>query len=143
MRRLLPFLSLLFLLVVPRAAQPEDFTLHSSWSVQATPAAATQATVTLAAKPGGRHVAVSGTVCAIGVAAQGPIVFNLRDGATGAGTILWSVTLEALAGASACQSFVVPGIKGSVNVAMTLESSAAPAATNLATVTLQGYDSQY
>ena len=113
--------------------------IFSYWSIQHQPAAATAATISQAAQAGTRHIAKHLTVCVNGVAAQPSLVFNLRDGATGAGTILWSARLSALAGDSNCQSADVE-IIGTTNTAMTLESAAAPAATNFATVTLNGFD---
>lgn len=111
------------------------------WAIQHQPAAATQATITRAAGGAGtRHVCTSITVSIAAVAAQGAITFNLRDGATGAGTILWSVTLIAAAGTGRDVTISDLHIVGSDNTAMTLESAAAPAATNFATVALTGHD---
>lgn len=111
----------------------------SYWSVQHQPAAATQATISQAAAAGVRHVAKHLTICVSAVAAQPTLVFNLRDGATGAGTIVWSARLMSAAGAGQCLSADVD-IIGTAGTAMTLESAAAPAATNFATVALNGYD---
>lgn len=127
----------LVLVILPALAVPQSVT--SYWSVQHQPAAATQATISVAAAAGARHVAKHITVCVSGTAAQGSLLFNLRDGATGAGTILWSVRLMAAAGQGMCHSADID-IAGTVNTAMTLESAAAPAATNFATVSLNGYD---
>jgi hypothetical protein len=74
------------------------------------------------------------------VAAQPDIIFNLRDGASGAGTVLWSIRLALAAGQSYAQTHPLPDIEGSANTAMTLESAAAPAATNFASVVLNTYD---
>lgn len=111
------------------------------WAINQAPAAATQATVTRAAAGAGvRHVCKSITVSIAAVAAQGAITFNLRDGASGAGTILWTVTLIAPAGNGRDVTIGNLNIVGSANTAMTLESAVAPAATNFATVAMTGYD---
>lgn len=110
------------------------------WAIRSQPAAATQATVSRAAVASTRHVCKSITLSLLGVAAQGPIEFFLRDGATGAGAVLWSIRLQCPAGD--VRTIVLSGVNivGSVNTAMTLESGAAPAATNFASVALTGYD---
>jgi hypothetical protein len=130
-------LLLALLVAIPLAVSAQS--AFSYWSIQHQPAAATAATIGQAAQAGTRHIAKHITICVSGVAAQPSLVFNLRDGATGAGTIVWSARLSAAAGASSCQSADVD-IIGTTNTAMTLESAAAPAATNFATVTLNGYD---
>jgi hypothetical protein len=115
----------------------------TAWAVQHTPAAATAATISVAATNQLRHVATSVTACITATAVQGPVIVNLRDGATGAGTILWTTRLASqTAGTVNCQS-VAGYWKGSNNVAMTLETASAPAATNLATVSMSGYDDRY
>lgn len=134
MQKLFAVLLALALPVVALPAPP------NTWAINHAPAAATKPTITRAA--GGanvRHTATSITVCAVGVAAQGPITFNLRDGATGAGTVLWTATVSAPIGQSVCVSPAPVNIVGSRNTAMTLEAAAAPAATNFATVSLTGY----
>ena len=124
-------------LLLPALAVPQ--TVTQQWAVYQTPAAATQATISKAALAARRHVATSITVCLNAVAAQAaPVVFNLRDGATGAGTVKWSASLIAPAGYAQCVTLPV-SIPGSTNTAMTLESAAAPAASNFATVSLNGY----
>lgn len=110
------------------------------WAIQHQPAAATQATISRAAVANTRHVCRSVAVSLVATGAQTVVRFNLRDGASGAGTILWSVAL-ALAGAG-CANVVLGGLDvvGSLNTAMTLESGIAPAAGNFAAVSLTGYD---
>lgn len=114
---------------------PTDF------SVVSVPAVSTQATVTKAAQAGMGHVCTGIYAALMAVAAQTIIALNLRDGVSGAGTILWS------------KQYVVPingildinisdlSIKGTIGNAMTLEWSAAPVANNFESVTLTGYDS--
>jgi hypothetical protein len=111
------------------------------WAIQHQPAAATQATITRAAGGAGvRHVCRSITVSLLAVAAQGQIIVNLRDGGTGAGTILWSAGFVLAAGSSDRIALSGLNIVGTANTAMTLEFAAAPAATNFAQVALSGYD---
>jgi hypothetical protein len=110
------------------------------WSITNQPATATQATITKAAAPGQRHVATSISAVISAVAAQPAIHVNLRDGATGAGTILWSQTVAVGAGGVAAIQLGGLNIPGTGGNAMTLETDAAPAATNFASVSLTGYD---
>lgn len=116
------------------SAPPGEF------AVEHRPAAATAATIGLAAVPGSRWVCRSVTASLVATAAQGQIDVLLRDGATGAGTVLWSTRIAALAGTSVNVSLAGLNIAGSVNTAMTLEFAAAPAATNFAGVALTAYD---
>jgi hypothetical protein len=112
----------------------------TSWAINHAPAAATQATTSKAAVAGQRHITTGITICVDATAAQTSLVFNLRDGATGAGTVLWTARLSGAASTNACLSSGAIFIVGTTNTAMTLESSAAPAATNFATVSLAGFD---
>lgn len=128
------------LFALPAAAQ---FQNNSGWFfVVSQPAATTAASASKAAGGGTtKHVATSVTVCISAVAAQPDIIFNLRDGATGAGTIVWTARLGTpTLGATQCVTSPPLHIVGSNNTAMTLESAAAPAATNFATASLSGYD---
>jgi hypothetical protein len=107
-----------------------------------TPAAATQATVSVAAVSGVQFVAqsISFSVAVDGTHAQTAIQVNLRDGATGAGTILWSTTV--LKAATEAETFFHVGglnIVGTSNHAMTLEFSAAGVAGSLESVSLTYY----
>lgn len=130
-------LILALLIALPLAVTAQS--IFSYWAIQHQPAATTAATIGAPALPYGRHVAKYITACTSGVAAQPTIVVNLRDGGTGAGTILWSSRLSAAAGTSQCIHSNVD-IIGSTNTIMTLETAAAPASTNFATVALGGYD---
>jgi hypothetical protein len=114
-----------------------------SWAVPHTPAAATQATASRAAGAATiRHVCtgISYGFNAINVEA-GTFLINLRDGASGAGTILqsWRVGPFA-AGASVRESISDLNIPGSLATAMTMEFAGAPAAGNFEFVDLHGYD---
>lgn len=115
------------------------------WSVLSTPAAGSQATASKSAGAAGvRHVAdcvsISGGAVAAPVATA--LQINLRDGATGAGTVLWSITVVAPAAAgNTIPAMSVCGLNlvGTAATAMTLEFSSLLA--NLSeSVTLTGYD---
>jgi hypothetical protein len=117
------------------------------WSVTSNPGVGAQATASRPASPapiGGqdcRHVctSISATfVAAAATTAQATV--NLRDGATGAGTILgsWVLAFPGVIGSSAILSLATLEIIGSPNTAMTLEFSAATA-TQFQSVTLTGH----
>lgn len=115
------------------------------WAVSHAPAANTQATASKAAGGAGvRHIARSVSITlANGAAAPTAalVTVNLRDGATGAGSILatWTLAVTAVAGAVVQKEVVIPdGLPGTANTAMTLETSAAPGANVSASVTLFG-----
>jgi hypothetical protein len=115
----------------------------STWNQTSAPAANTQATTTKAAGGGTvRHVTTSVTWCfATDTAAgAGPFAINLRDGASGAGTVLrtWYANLPA-AENSTCFGLSGLNITGSANTAMTLEFAAAGGAATLETVGFSGY----
>lgn len=121
----------------------------STWSCTHAPAAATQATCSKAAGGGTvRHVVTHITVCLLDNT-TGPvsIVFGLRNGATGVGTIMWTVYvgIPRVQGAtlaledSKCVVTPIPSLTGSANTAMTLESTSTPPVDSFATVTLMGY----
>lgn len=115
-----------------------------SWTVNNTPAVAAQATATKAAGGTGvRHVATGITATlASGSAASTIVSVNLRDGATGAGNILWTGVMTAPIGTSA-PPIELSGLQimGSPNTAMTLEFSAGAGATTQESVSLQGFES--
>lgn len=127
-------------------ANADVATTPGQWSVVHAPAANTQATASRAAKAGFRHVAQTVTATLV-AGASAPtavqVTVNLRDGATGAGTVIWSgvMSVPATAGQSS-QPLVLSGLNlvGSVNTAMTLEFSAAGGANTVEAVTLTGYD---
>jgi hypothetical protein len=110
------------------------------WSITHTPAVATQASASKAAVSGIRHYCRSISAIISAVAAQAGIHVVLRDGASGAGTILWSQTIALPVGGIAVIQLDNLNIPGSPNTAMTLEPDAAPAGTNFASVSLTGYD---
>lgn len=118
--------------------------LEARWSVTSNPAAGSQATASRAAAVGRRHVAdcVSFSAASTTAPQLTALTVNLRDGATGAGTVLWTVQVvaPAVTGQNVAP-FVFCGLDlpGSVNTAMTLEFSAA-LANLIQSVTLAGYD---
>ena len=113
----------------------------STWTLNNAPATATQATVSKAA--GGttvRHVATGVTAClAAGANATGPIIVNLRDGATGAGTVLKAWALSAPVSGSVCIPITGINVTGSANTAMTIEFAGAGAVASQETVEMSGY----
>jgi hypothetical protein len=120
-------------------------TRPGDWSVTHAPAVNTVATISKAAGGAGvRHVCTSITGAIRGgttapAAIQGTL--TLRDGATGAGTILWSQTVVLAAAVGAKDEVCVSGLNivGSANTAMTLEFAAAGGANTFESVALTGY----
>lgn len=118
---------------------------QGTWAVNHVPATATQATISKAAVAATRHVctAISWSLCVDGTNAQAVIrKIYLRDGATGAGTILmaWAVNIAVATGNPVTFSISDLNIVGSVNTAMTLEFDAAGVTGSQQTVNLVGYD---
>lgn len=113
--------------------------INSSWTAFSTPAAATVATATRASAGAGKRNICNSISYSIGaVAAQAVLTLVLRDGASGVGTIIWSLTLGPLPAAGQLNNNVPVNIQGSVATAMTLEFTAAPAATNFESVAMTG-----
>jgi hypothetical protein len=113
----------------------------STWSVTHTPAANTQATASKGSGGGSvRHVTTSIHACFAGTAAAAPVQVNLRDGASGAGTVLWSgyLGIEAV---NAANCINVSGLAfiGTAATAMTLEFAAGGGASTNQTVSLTGF----
>jgi hypothetical protein len=111
-----------------------------TWQINNTANAGTP-TVSKASGGGSvRHVAacVSISVAAAGTA-QPAVQVNLRDGATGAGTIIRTWQLAAPANDSATVDLCGLNITGSAATAMTIEFAAATAAATQASVNLSGY----
>lgn len=115
------------------------------WSETHAPAVNTQATKSKTAGAAGvRHVCKWLSIT-LGQNSTGSVqtllTFNLRDGATGAGTILASFTLSCPATAGECKVLTLSGLNivGSAATAMTLESASAPAAQTYASVSFGGY----
>lgn len=118
----------------------------AGWTIQNTGGGGAQATASQAAGAAGvRHVmtAILVTVSATAAPAQTAMVLNIRDGASGAGTIKWSATLVLPATAGASQVIQLSGltIVGSAATAMTIEFTAG-LANVIQSVNAQGYDIQ-
>lgn len=116
-----------------------------NWAQQHSPAVSLQATTTKPAGAAGvRHICTAVSLGFSATTALGGITtvtFNLRDGGTGAGTILWAWQFTLPAAVQAPFIVVVTdlAIVGSAATAMTLEGSAL--VTNLMEfVNLSGYD---
>lgn len=114
------------------------------WSVIHNPAASSQATASIAAEASTRHVVDCIAFSAVSTSAPvaTALTINVRDGATGAGTIIWTYQVVALA---ATGQNVTPhsicglNLVGTTNTAMTLEFSAL--LTNLIeSVSISGYN---
>lgn len=116
------------------------------WTQLSAPAAGTQGTTSkTAGSTGVRHVAdcVSYSAGAIAAPAATTLTINLRDGATGAGTVIWTktVTIPATAAPHYDNNFCGLNLIGTAATAMTLEFSASLASES-ESVTLTGYDVQ-
>lgn len=115
-----------------------------TWSITHAPAANTKATISQAAVAGMVHVAeCASAVITAGTTAPTAAVttLQLRDGATGAGTIeaSWAVAVPATAGLMSPPIMLCGlGIAGSPNTAMTLEFAAAAGANTFESVSLSG-----
>lgn len=117
------------------------------WYISQVPAVATVATASKAAGAAGvQHVMIQGgwsLSCA--ATAQTPIAITVRDGASGAGTVLWAWSAAALA--DTCVNVALPPgiyLVGSAATAMTIEfaSGGTIVAAAQATVCAAGYDVQ-
>lgn len=112
------------------------------WSITHVPAVGVVATITKAAGGAGvRHICTS-IMAKVVVAVTGSVVNNiyLRDGAAGAGTILWaSGMIDTVQANSLAITLSNLNIIGTANTAMTLEFSSASAATNYQIVSLTGH----
>ena len=122
------------------------FEKGARWSAVSNPAVSTQASASRAAGAAGvRHVAdcISVTAGASTAPTATSLVINLRDGASGAGTVLWSVDVNAAATAANHGAYNFCGLNliGSAATAMTLEF-AALLTNEFESVTLTGYDVQ-
>jgi len=98
-------------------------------------------TISKAAAAGVRHICSGISISvAAGATAQTPVAVVLRDGATGAGTILGSWALATPVNGVAALNLTGLNIVGTVNTAMTLEFSGATATAVVGSVNLFGYD---
>lgn len=105
------------------------------WTATGFPAAGTQATASIAAEAGVRHVmdCIGFSATASGVTTAAQVNLVVRDGATGAGTVIWRYTLAYPAAAAAGVVEIPPfsfcglNLVGTTNTAMTVEFSAGAA----------------
>jgi len=121
----------------------------SRWTVVSAPASGTVASASLAAEAGVRHVAdcitFSGDASAAVTAAAG--TFVVRDGATGAGTVIWAYSIAHQVAAGAGIQTIAPhsvcglNLVGTTNTAMTAEFNAGVTG-EVQAATLTGYNVQ-
>lgn len=112
-----------------------------TWFIQDSDVGATQSTASKAAGGGTvRHVVTNISACRGDTAVAAPALVHLRDGATGAGTIIrsWVIGVP-VANESECVNISGLNISGSANTAMTIEFAAAGSATSTSSVGLSGY----
>jgi len=100
-------------------------------TVVSSPAAGTQASASVAAETGVRHVIDClsfGSQASGGASSASNNSVSVRDGATGVGTIIWTVNDPTIAGAAAGAQVATPinicglNLSGSVNTALTVET---------------------
>jgi hypothetical protein len=116
-------------------------TSPAGWA-QAVQNTATNCSNSIAATATTQHCATGVSVCLVATIAQAQLFANLRDGATGAGTVKWNAALADTAGLGTCivHEFAAGPICGTINTAMTLELSGATGAGNACTTSIKGYD---
>jgi hypothetical protein len=117
-----------------------------NWGIFNTPASGTQATVTRAAGAAGvRHVAncLAATFANNTNGGGQAETVVIRDGAAGVGTIIFTTLLSTTGSGGSSDHIFLCGINavGSPATPMTIEFTAAPPATELEAVQLNGYDS--
>lgn len=120
--------------------------LPSTRQASSNPGAGVLATASLAASGGvlnASNVPLLVTWSIGDTAAIATATVVVRDGASGVGPILWQKEIGPLPANSYVQdSMIIPfgqGMPGSANTAMTVEFLAAPAATGIQSVAIQGY----
>jgi hypothetical protein len=119
----------------------------SRWTVVSFPASASQGTASLAAEAGVRHVVDCVTWAADSSGAVTAAAGNLavRDGATGAGTVIWQVAVAHLVAAGAGVQTIAPNtvcglnLVGTTNTAMTAEFNAGVTG-EVQSVSISGYN---
>lgn len=109
------------------------------WSVFSTPIAQTAPSTSRAGVADFTNVVQSISFTLAAVADQGVLTVVLRDGATGVGTVKWSLIIPGAA-AKGGHVFSISGLNIPMTVgnAATLETTGAPAATNFASVAMTG-----
>lgn len=114
--------------------------LVGNWSVTNAPAVNVTATITRAGVAGQRHIctSIAATTLNGGVFAANQLLV-LRDGAAGAGAILWSQLISGLVAGTFSIDLSALAIVGTAGNAMTLEFTLTPAAGGFQSVALTGY----
>lgn len=117
---------------------------RGEWGLTHAPAVATRATISRAAVVGARHIcsSISAVFCCAPADTATTALLHLRDGATGAGTILRSwrfAEFNTTAGGKFQVEIAGLHLTGSINTAMTLEFAAAPGAASFQSVGIGGY----
>lgn len=120
----------------------------SGWQQNNNPAANTQATTSQPAGGAGVHHVCTWIAASLTAGSTAPTVpatpvnVRLRDGASGAGTVIWLCGLAIPATAGESDKILLSGLEivGSANTAMTLEFSAAGGAGTFEIVAFGGYD---
>lgn len=111
------------------------------WAANAQATAGTPSASRVAGASGVRHVCTGISISvAAGATAQTPVIVNLRDGATGAGTILATWALSAIVNGMGSLNLNGLNLVGSAATAMTLEFAATTATAVVGSVNLFGYD---
>mgnify|MGYP001566800462 CR=1 FL=1 len=115
-----------------------------AWSTKHTGAANAQATISKAAGTASQRHVCTGYAWSLSSGAGAPtselITIAIRDGATGAGTIIWeeTVSLVATAGQSARGGMAGLWLVGTAATAMTIETDSAPGANVVGSVSISG-----
>ena len=115
----------------------------NSWQISNVAAANTAATVSKAAGTSAQRHVCTGfmfTFSSLGAPTPEVIVLQIRDGATGAGTVIWSgsFSLPAVAGESKAFGLTGLWLVGTAATAMTIETAAGGGANDYLSVNLQG-----
>lgn len=111
------------------------------WSVNAQATAGTPSASKAAGAAGVKHVCTAiSAVVAAAATAQPAVIVNLRDGATGAGTVMSAWPLAAIVNAMGVINLTGLNLVGTAATAMTLEFAGATAAGVVGSVNLVGYD---
>ena len=130
-----------FTTVAGKERQVTQPAVGGQFTINHTPVAATQATITQAAAAAGvKNVcqSISGSLCTVGTAQAAVRQLNLRDGTTGAGTILWSMSVSCGTTQAVIINVTGLNIVGTAATAMTLEWDAAGVAASFMSVSLVG-----
>lgn len=120
-------------------------TTPATWTNTVQAASASNCSNTIAGVLATRHCVTGVDACLVATAAQTQLFVNLRDSTTGAGTIIWTSMLADTAGVGSCVSHEFSGgpiCTSLLNRAITIELSAATAATNGCSTAVRGFDVQ-